>query len=290
MVRIVSTGKTLSSPEYHQKKKERRKRKLIIWSAVVILVVVAVVMGTRIGELHISEVRVEGAQVVTSEEISRNVLETLRGRYLWLIPKANAALLPRTQVRKNLEQEFPRLRSISLSLDGRQALAVTVTERKPFALYCPSVEKPKDASACFFLDENGFIFDEAPAFSGAVYFVYASEAPLTSPKGTFFLETERFQELSTFVAALSRLGFEPLVLKVGEKEATLTVSSGAKVVWNLKDDSALLYSNLESLLATEEIKKDAKFLERVRVLDLRTPNKVFYRFQENESGILEETQ
>ncbi len=288
MARIVSTGATLASPEFRNKKRKEKQRKYIIWSSVVTVTLVALVFVSRLESLLIKEVGVTGAHVITEEEVSRNVLETLSGHYLWLIPRANAALYPRSRVKENLMKEFPRFSSVALSLEGAKKLGVSVVERNPFALYCPSATRPDDASACFFLDNEGFIFDEAPAFSGTVYFVYAKDVPLQNPKGSLFMPKDEFQNLSQFVEAVERLGFEPLALELAEREVTILLPGEAKIVWEREADLTNIYSNIESFLNSKEIKEQPDFIEKLKLLDLRTRNKVFFRFKEqNDTGMTE---
>ena len=287
MARIVSTGATLSSPEYRDKKLKERRKKLILWGSGILLLLLASIVTLRLERFKISVVKVEGANVISEEVVSRNVKETLSGSYLWVVPKANAAIYPRGRVLENLEKEFPRFKTASLSLTGPKSIMVSVEERDPYALYCPSALNPENASDCYFLDREGFIFDEAPAFSGSVYFIYAFSKPLSESKGSQMIPVEEFKPLSELIEGLESLHLEPLALEIGEDEAALFLKNGAKVLWKMEDDPLKLYSNLEAFLSSDAIRRDKEFLEKISVLDLRTENKVFYRFKEDESGMTE---
>ncbi|MEK7135106.1 MAG: FtsQ-type POTRA domain-containing protein, partial [Patescibacteria group bacterium] len=208
MSKIVSTGKTISLVEYHNRRVQERRRKLAWVFFSILGLLVALVFISRLEIFRISEVAVEGAKVIANEEAVRNVLATLSGKYFWLVPKSNAAIFPREEVAASLMKEFPRLASVELNVEGENTLRILVTEREPYALFCPPV-----GEKCFFLDKEGFVFDEAPDFSGVVYFIYETEIP-----------AEEFKSLSTFIEGLSKLGFEPV--RLGDYD--LTMNNGSR--------------------------------------------------------------
>ncbi len=279
-MKIVSTGSTLSSSENYKKKKKQKQRKLVMVNVSFIIFLIGIIFVARLSALKIKNYIVEGARVITEENVVSNVRNTIAGEYLWLIPRSNSLIFPRSQVEKNLLMEFPRFSSVNLSLDGVNTLIVSVVEREPFQLYCASVNDLANASSCYFLDEEGFIFDDAPAFSGVVYFVYAHEVPLESPKGQAYLPAQEFKNLTQFINNLKLLWFKPLAVEASKNEYKIILPAGARVVLSRELDVSKALSNLEAFLNDPTIKSQADFKERVLLLDLRTANKVFYRFHE----------
>jgi hypothetical protein len=278
-MKIVSTGKTLSSPEYHKKKKALTKRKFIIWSLLLLALLVGFVLISRIERLQISSVEVSGANVVAREQVESSIKNVLSGNYLWLIPRSNAFIYPRQEVRESLMSEFSRFSQVSASLNGLNALEVSVAEREPFALYCADVSNTASVSSCYFLDASGFIFDEAPFFSGVVYFIYSLEEPLEEPLGTVYMEPEEFKKITSFVESLNSFGLKPLALEANDRELKVIFQRSLYLVWKRDAELKLIYANLEAFLNTNEIKSQRDFLELVRVLDLRIENQVRYRFE-----------
>lgn len=272
-MKIVSTGKTISSPEFYQQKLKARRQKLIWAGALLLVLLVAAVFILRLEKLRISRIWVSGAVVTGAEPVAKVVAEELRGHYLWLIPRASSTLYPRSRIIALLEEKFPRLQSIDLALQNSQELSVTVVEREPAALYCSGV-------TCFFLDSQGFIFDTAPVFSEGVYFTFQTETPLENPQGRQLLEVEDFQKLSRFLSALRDLGAEPEKLEMKSDEYRLTLEGGAALTWPYPADYDLIYSNLETFLSNEALGERGEFWARIAELDLRTGNKVFYKFRE----------
>ncbi|MCR4279644.1 MAG: hypothetical protein NUV78_02835 [Candidatus Zambryskibacteria bacterium] len=279
-MKIVSTGATLSSPEYQKKKKKERKRKLIVFSSVVFAVLIATVLLLRLEQIQISQISVEGNEVISDEKAAVVARDALRGNYLGLIPRTNALFYPKSQVKESLSREFPRFSSIEVKLSSINSIKVSVTEREPYALYCSSAERPQDASACFFLDKGGFIFDEAPAFSGTVYFVYASEQYIESSLGQELMLRSEFEEFADFISQLELLGFQPLAALVGKEDLVVVMPEQARLIVKREDEFSGIYSNLEAFLNNESIREQGNFIEKFSELDLRTRNKVRWSLKE----------
>lgn len=274
-MKIVSRGNTISTTEYLEKKQKARRKKLAWLSGIIFVLLVFLVLLSRVEKFRIHEVTVSGTQIVNADEVVSTVKGTLNGYYLYLVPKNNSLLYPKSQIAHTLSEKFPRLSHIEVTLSGSQSLHVEALEREPFALYCLSAE----SSTCYFLDKEGFVFDFAPSFSSGVYFVYTKDG-LTDPLGKALLPQAEFQTLSTFVSKLSPLGLAPISLLMTESEYQLTLRNGGKVLWSREADLAHIYSNLESFLKNPEIKGQKDFLDKIATLDLRTENKVFYTFRE----------
>lgn len=279
-MKIVSTGATLSSPEYHKKKRKERKRKLIIFSSAAFITLIVIVLLLRLEQIQVSEISMEGNEVVSDEKAVVVVKSALSGNYLGLIPRTNALLYSKSRVKESLSKEFPRFSSVEVSLDGINSIKITVTEREPYALYCDSAERPQNASACFFLDKEGFIFDEAPAFSGTVYFVYASEQKIETSLGQELMPRSEFKEFAGFIGQLSLLGFQPLAALVGETDLVVVMPRQARLLMRREDDFSEVYSTLEAFLNNESIREQGNFLEKLSELDLRTRNKVRWTLKE----------
>ncbi len=271
-MKIVSSGRVLNSREFYEKKKRRRRIQFILLSVAFISIVSLFIYLSRQEQFLIVEVAVLGDNVIDKEEITRVAQSLLAGHYLWIVPRANVFIYPSRTIEHSLLKEFPRLKSVEVDLGESQKLLITVKERVPFALYC--------ISDCFFLDEEGLIFAPAPSFSGGVYFTYIAEASLENPVGERIIPIEEFKKLSEFIKTLSVLDINPVGLEVSGDAYRLLLPSGGKILWRRDDDLILIYANLEAFLANDAIRAQSDFLGRILYLDLRTENKVFYKFNE----------
>ncbi len=278
-MKIVSSGRVLNSQKFYQKKKRKRYLQFVLLSFGLLLCLSLVVYLSRQERFLIAEVIVLGENIADKAEIARAAERALAGDYLWLIPRANAFIYPRRAVERHLTDSLPILKSVRLALHDLHTLTITVEEHTPFALYCASTASPAYSSEFYFIDEEGLIFAPAPAFSWAVYFVYATAEPIENPLGKRFVTIKTFQSLSSFIKTLAVLDIHPLALEVGDDEYSLLLPNGGEFLWHRGSDLALVYANLAAFLSHDSIKAQSNFFDRLLRLDLRTENKVFYKFK-----------
>ncbi len=278
-MKIVSRGKVLNSPEFYKKKRRKRKIKIILLSLGLLIIVVSLVYFSRHERIQIAEITVSGETVVSEDAIVSTVEETLSGYYFWLIPRSNALVYPRGVVEQTLFKKFPRLKSINLNLDNFQKLYIAVEERVPDALYC-TIFSTTDISECYFIDENGFIFAPAPSFSDGVYFVYTTRDLIENPLGKRFISPNDFELLTKFIKSLETLGIYSSALAIEADQYIIFLPNYAQIIWRKDANLLVIYANLEAFLSDDSIKAQENFLEKITYLDLRTENKVFYKFRD----------
>lgn len=273
--------RVLRSTEGKVKRKKRLK----------VLIAGAVVLATcTVGALSwlsfrpalvISEVRVEGNEAVHAESVKEKAFASLSGKHLYLFARANAFLYPKEEIASKIAEDFPRAESITLSLDGLETLVVHVVERKGESLWC---DPHPEMRACYFVDENGFIFAEAPNFSGDAYFAYyGSFGTSTSPIGQNFLPQEIFRALADFVESVKKFGFSPTAIHVGEEQyAEMILHEGWRLIFHLDQDFEELEGNLAALSHSEKwgaaLHGERSAEGRLEYVDLRFGSKVYYRF------------
>lgn len=250
----------------------------MIVSALVVVLSILVVMALRLQGGRISKINVYGAEVISPELIVSTASEVISGYYLWVIPRNNFILYPENKLLSEIRTRFPRFSSVDISLTSLTDLDIAVSEREPFALYCGDVSKPNESSSCYFLDRTGLIFDRAPSFSSGVYFVFASTSPALEPLGQVLLPSSEFESLMNFVDRLATLGIKGDTLVMSPDDFTMTTTNDGEVIWRRSTPYDIVFSNLESFLTEPSIASQRDFVQRVRTLDLRTEDKVFYRF------------
>src|SRR3989338_931762 len=154
---------------------------------------------------------------------------------------------------------------IDVSTLNNTVLKVTVFEREAKYLWCETEEK------CYFMDGDGFIFDEAPYFSGEVYFRFYG-----SSNGDFV-------KLFPFKKIIEDMGLKPIGLSILENsnvEMFLSGKSKPKIIFNATSDFQKIAENLQAALATEPLRSDFKNkYSSLLYLDLRYGNKVYFKFK-----------
>ncbi|MDP2651349.1 MAG: hypothetical protein Q8O98_02025 [bacterium] len=269
----------IHSPEYVQRRRQVRKVRAIVALILLLILLGALTYLSHLERLLIDDVKYYGNVVTKDEEVSRIVEEHLSGKYLWLFPRANAFLYPKRSIEHSLLSGIPRLESLDLELNGLNTLNVTLRERVPKALYCEDITDITMPTGCYFLDSNGYIFSKAPAFSGAVYFIYSNTTALERPLDKQYLSQKEFLPIARFIEKLVELGVRPRAfIKTGD-EYHLVLNGSGKVMWKADEDINSVALNLEAFLYDEVIAAEEDFLEQILYIDLRFRNKVFYKLK-----------
>ncbi len=279
-MKIVSSARGIHSPEFH-KKKRRQRNVRIGWSVVFIIIFIAIpTYLLRTQRFLITTVEVEGNSMTKTDEIEQTVMDKIAGKYIWLFPRANGLIYPKGDIKKTLLQNIPRLSSVEVALSNPQTLVVSVVEREPFALYCTDITIKDNPTGCFFLDKTGYIFSEAPAFSGGVYFVYTSDPSLEIPLRKQFLNSATFSQISPFVSSLGQIGLSPKVFIDKNNEYELVLSSGGVVRWKAGTDLELVLSNLTSLITAPSFFKGNNSINNILYIEMGDGNKFRYKFRD----------
>ena len=167
-------------------------------------------------------------------------------------------------------------------------------ERDAKYTWCGVVLPQTDNQTCYFMDENGYIFDVAPYFSGEVYFKFYGETDLpaqtgvnsASPMGSYFSK-QNFQQLISFKDVLVGLGLKPVALYTtsdGDIDIFLsggaTLTTGPMIILRADADLQNEAENLEAALTTEPLQSKFKNnYTSLQYIDLRFGNKVYDKFQ-----------
>ncbi len=223
---------------------------------------------SRIPVFNISSVEIIGTKIIDNQMIKEIIEKEIRGNYLWFFPKTNIVLYPKNNIKNELHSKFKRLKDISFSIKNKKVLQINLSEREAKYLWCETEEK------CYFTDENGFIFDEAPYFSGEVYF-------------KFYGLVQNFEKLISFKKTLEDLGLKPVALSVLENgDSKIFLSSknssgtGPEIIFKTDSDFQKIAENLEAALSTEPLQSNFKNkYSSLLYIDLRYGNKVYFKFR-----------
>ena len=151
----------------------------------------------------------------------------------------------------------------------------------------PQGGSPTPGTNCYFMDENGYIFDLAPYFSGEVYFKFYGVPDV----GSYFSK-QNFQQLISFKDTLIDFGLKPIMLYItndGNVEIFLFSGNpstiGPEIILKTESNFQNVAENLETALTTEPLQSDFKNkYSTLQYIDLRFGNKVYYKFKWEISG------
>ncbi len=280
-----------NSPGIRQIKKKKRKilGQKILFS---FLLSAGIFTGTVFlfgwQKLNIQTVKVSEAAGAETEKIKQSVEKEISGNYLFFFPKKNFLLYPSRSILKKLSGEFKMFKDISLRISKDRALLVSLTPRKASYLWCGEEYKRSAKEPCYFLDDTGYIFEEAPFFSGNVYFKFYGKlaGEESNPAGMEYL-SGIFNKIILFKKTLEEIGLRPFALQgmdAGNMEFFLSSSNSSPlppaVIFNANGDFNILAENLHTALSTEPLRSDfQKKYSSLEYIDLRYGNRVYYRFR-----------
>ena len=272
----------------------RQIDKIFLHSAEVILAVTAIIIvcawTSYRPSLHITTIRVEGAHAVDAKSIYDIADRELGGKLLFSIKRNNTYLYPERRVETDIKALSQRIAYAHVSFPDRHTLLATVVEYTPTFLYCRKSEDHRvDASStenivpgdCYFADEKGYVFSEAPEYIGYPFVaIIASSSvegmPLQSPLGTVPVGVAEYKTIRTFVDQLARAGFTThAITLLEEDDIKLSLDTPWTLLWTTTEKPEQSISNLQVLLTS--MNGDRKAKGEVREIDLRFGNKIFYK-------------
>jgi cell division septal protein FtsQ len=285
----------LNSSRLLELKKRRHKiviNKIFFFLFGIIVIFIFLVFLSHLKNLNISNIEISGNQITDTNEIKGVIEQQTSGKYLWLFPKTNIFLYPENNIKNALQDKFKRLQNINLSIKNNKTLEVSLSERTAKYLWCGTTPPNISTSvtSCYFMDDNGYIFDQAPYFSGEVYFKFYGLPAQTGlnnndPSGSYYSQ-QNFQQLVSFKDMLVNLGLKPASIYVtndgnvdvflsGENSSTI----GPEIECSANADFQNVAENLEAALTTEPLQTEFKNkYSTLQYIDLRFGNKVYYKF------------
>lgn len=297
----------LNSPRILELKKKRQKvlrKKMIFYAFIVLLVFTGLAFLSRWQKMNIdvNNIQIEGNKVIDSEMIDGVVKDNVEGNYIWVFPKTNVFLFPKDKIARELAFKYKRLKNISINIQNLNTLNISLDERTGKYTFCGAtvdlqidlpVKNMATKQKCYFIDSDGYIFDEAPYFSGDVYLKFygttAMNGDLTAqggdPLGSYFYEPI-FNKLILFKESTEKFGIKPVAFSVedsGDIKMFLSSSTsdlGPEIIFKSDANFEKVSENLQSVLTTEPLQSDFKNkYSSLLYIDLRFGNKVYYKFK-----------
>jgi hypothetical protein len=287
---------TLTSPRVEDMKRKRRMRRirlLILFSVFFISSGGALAYFSSNSHITIHAVTVTGTQVINGSDVESQVRSDLSGKYIHLFARSNSFIYPRKKIYADILAQFPRIDTLSVYRDTLTTLHITITERAGSYLYCGATvpEAASDVGEnCYFVNNDGYIFDKAPYFSGDVYFKYylaLADADSLNPLGTQMLPSDSFHALTRFIDGVISLGFKPTYLIMGNDGTNTLYLNHDKsvttptIIFKNDSDLSIILDNLSTAMTKPEFANEinSKY-STLLYIDLRFNNKVVYKFQQ----------
>lgn len=262
-------------------RKLRRKRlilKAIIIGVIFIAFFAGVVFFFRMSYFQINKIEISGNNSLVESDLIEATTRKLEGKYLGLFPRSNIFLISEDKISTKLTEEFKRIKKINIDKKYFSEIVVKLEERNNSVLYCV-------AENCAYADEDGFVFEKAPYFSGAVFLKIIdqrnlddddSEKIIEKHLGSRLIDDKEFNKISKFAKLTDKIGggvFE-IVLKK-ENIYEFYAQEGWKIILNNKNEVEEAYLNLTATLDSGIKEKQIK----LDYIDLRLGNKIYFKYK-----------
>ncbi len=167
------------------------------------------------------------------------------------------------------ESETPQVAQLEVHKNFlKRKITVDFKKREKVLMWC-LMEKQE----CFWVDETGFIFNEAPVPTGALLIKVVSDyTPRELKIGERALPEEYFRNLKVAFELVDKLNLPVEQVKIENlefKEANAKVTNGPEIYFSFLVDPRFAKSVIEKLQSTGE-------WNQIRYLDLRVENRAYY--------------
>lgn len=241
----------------------------------ILLLLLGAIFFARASFLRIQTIEVPNTQSIAASDLKQLVLDELQGSYFFVFPKNNALLYPKKAIVAKLLASYPSLKSAVVDLKDFQTIVVAVEERRPEALWCSDLSL---SPSCFFLDGEGVIYAQAPAYSSPVYDIYLGDAAEESLPRQFLLPGQ-FRTLSAFVKAVredTNIPVEYISIDA-HNDVRVRFTNGFVLLFVLGDAGGDAYERFTLGLESEPFKN--RKLSNFEYLDLRFGDRLYYKLR-----------
>ena len=290
---------------FNKNSKVRRKRLTKIGFVIVLILIV--ILGAIIGflrrkDFQISNVSVVGTQALDPAIVQKFANQYMIGNYAWVIPRTNELILSKSNVRAYVLNRMPGLDDASVSISHRTTLVITVTEKQPKYVWC--------ATACFFVDQSGLIYDQSPTFSPGVFTTFQGQSANgtivdpTDPLKERFATLVEFQNLESMITAIQSYPVRVLGvqlfgqidptdatypdLTIGPDDVAIQIASVQNTI--VDADAVIMVTDSETPDSITQslglLNNDASFTtqlaanpQNLEYIDFRFAGKIYYKFK-----------
>lgn len=253
----------------NKKRKASLRKKIFYYFIFILFFLSLIVYILSTDFVRLKEIKVSGNSSISTEEIMNIVTPELNTYYLWIIPTKNIFLLRDTEIQNNILTHIKKIGETKVLINGLSKIEIVVKERDTKNLWCYSSKKK-----CYFMDPDGFIFEEAPTFSEDTFPEYFGLIDSDDPIGQHYMK-DNFRSISALFETLKKISFWPKrFYALNENEYEIYIKGGGKIIMDNKKSFESQLINLQTLVTNNYIKTDEVSLSKIKYIDLRFGNKV----------------
>lgn len=250
----------------HKRRQNRKKyRRVVILIASLVLILVYIFLFSPL--FKIRAIEVSGNKEVETEEIKNN------------FSYKNIFLFTEKKIKDDLISKFPKISDLEVRKNLiKRVVNLIIKERERMGIVCQvdRIEEGEKIKDCFYVDKQGFIFEDAPQTSGSLILLIKDYS-----NRDFRLGQKVFEErIMNFISKIKEnlfleTGVRVLdfnILSFPTKELKVITSQGWYILFDLERGAENQILALKAAL--EEKIPDREGLEYV---DLRIENRIYYK-------------
>lgn len=236
------------------------------------------------GRLAITTISVSGEKEIEPDLIMSEISPEIEGKYLGVIDKNNILLVRSSEIKTDLSRAFKKIENITVKRKFPGTLLVNIQERQTPVIYL-------SGDNAFSIDENGIAYDEIG--TGMLESSGVSSIILrdNSANGANLGETVLDKRYIAYLVGIREDMKKEADIEIDNSyETPSVVSSDVRVMtkegWKVYFNTDInLKKELEMLNVSLENKIDKTRRSDLEYIDLRSDNKVFYKFKDGNENI-----
>src|SRR3990167_8753180 len=147
----------------------------------------------------IKDISVSGASRAEKDRVGESVRNFLDEKKAVFLSRANPFFFDKDELADYLKKEFPPIETVLVERDFLdKKLNLTLNERKGWAVWC--------AKSCYYLDNQGVLFQPAPQFFGGLILKITDERPQDFNQGGQILDGSFFASFKKFIEDAEKTG------------------------------------------------------------------------------------
>ncbi len=233
--------------------------------------------------LAVTKIEVGGTENLNPDEIRKIAENKITGSFFNLIPRNNILLVGKKSIEKNILEKYKRVEKVEIKKDFPSSLLIEIKERKLSLIFC-------SGGSCGVVDGSGTVFTEADFEKNELgennLLVLYDEGNKNFALGEVVFD----QDYTDYLLGIKEKIKNELGIEMERELRTPQIASGdirAKTAegWQVYFDKSIsLNKEISMLKIVLENKIDQNRRTELEYIDLRTENKVYYKFKNAEQA------
>ena len=244
-------------------------KKLVFWLVFLLsfLIVGGIYFFIFFETFQISKIIILGNEKVQTKELENLVSEGVKQK-LWFVNFQNILLVSPAKINQSILKQYPNINSIETKRKLPNVLVINIKERKPSAIFCNKTD-------CFFIDENGVVFEKIPGVRDGFLIVRQFEEKKII-LGKEIVKKEIMEKIAKIKKDLKekfQINVKEAIIS-SEERLDIKTSENWEIYFNLVIDIDLQIEKL-NLLLEKEIPKESR--AGLKYIDLRFKDRAYYK-------------